>query len=63
MFRQTLIEVEQRKLKATANASASHIQSYFNSLENAVKTIGRSHTALMALESFEKTFYKIEKET
>lgn len=63
VFRQTLIEEEQRKLQATAHASASHIQSYFTSLENAVKTIGNSHTILMALEGFEKTFYQIEKET
>ena len=63
IFKQALIEAEQRKLLATAHASASHVESHFNSLQNTVTTIGSSDIVLTALKDFEKVFYKIEKET
>jgi len=62
IFKKNLIEAEERKLLATAHASASHILSYFKTLENAIITIGSNKTTLNALEQFSKEFYNIEKQ-
>jgi len=62
IFKQTLIEAEQRKLTSTAYASSTNILSYFKTLEHAITTIGSSQNTILAMEKMSSSFHNISKE-